>query len=380
MRILHTADWHLGRIFHNIHLTNDQEYVLQQIQQIAIEQKIDLILVSGDIYDRAVPPPDAVKLLDDTLCNLLFGAKIPVIMLSGNHDSSERLSFGSRLFSFHGLHLVGQLKSTFQPITLHDNYGPVNFYAVPYAEPSIVREKLKQDDLIEHNDAMGAIINSISIDQSVRNIFCGHAFVTGGISSESERPISIGGSGFVHAALFDNFTCALFGHLHGHQWIQDKIHYPGSILKYSFSEVNHQKTVTIIDIDKKGLIKSDYLPLLPRHNVRCISGFLTDILKNAKTDSSPEDYLLITILDREPVLDLLDKLRIPYPNVLTVQKTAIESMLHNNSEFTDYRKLSDEDLFAAFVSQISGTALTDEQRTYFASIVEVIRKKERESA
>ena len=383
MRILHTSDWHLGRIFQNIHLTDDQAYVLEQIKSIARERSVDVIVVAGDIYDRAVPPPEAVRLLDDTLYALLLDLKIPVIMIAGNHDSPDRLSFGSRLFNCHGLHLSGTLQYPLSPTIISDSYGPIAFYAVPYAETALVREKSGCQEIREHNDAMGVIVNSLqdTTPTTARRILCGHAFVQGGITQESERPICIGGSGSVDTKQFDGFTCTLLGHLHRPQWFKNSIiHYSGSILPYSFSEADHIKSVSIIDIDANGKISSEYVPLIPKHAVRCIDGMLSEIITNGSSDSSPEDYLLIRLLDTEPILDAIGKLRMVYPNVLQIERPGLESLIREETRNSiDHRKVSDEDLFAAFFSQTTGTALTDPQIDFFASIMQKVRRKEREA-
>jgi exonuclease SbcD len=382
MRILHTSDWHLGRIFQNIHLTDDQAYVLEQIKGIARERAVDVIVVAGDIYDRAVPPPEAVRLLDDTLYSILLDLKIPIIMIAGNHDSPDRLSFGSRLFNHHGLHLSGTLQYPIGPTILSDSNGPVAFYAIPYSETALVREKSGSQEIREHSDAMGVIVNSLqaTTPASARRVICAHAFVQGGITQESERPICIGGSGSVDTTLFDGFTCTLLGHLHRPQWFKEStIHYSGSILPYSFSEADHTKSVSIIDIDATGKLTSEYIPLSPRHAVRCIDGTLSQIITNGASDPSPLDYLLIRLLDTEPILDAIGKLRMVYPNVMLIERPGLESLIsEENQNRVDHRKLSDEDLFAAFFSQTTGVALNDAQNEFFTSIVQKVRAKERE--
>ncbi len=382
MRILHTADWHLGRIFQGIHLTNDQVYVLDQIKTIARESDIDIIVITGDIYDRAVPPPEAVKLLDDTLSFFISDIKIPVIMIAGNHDSPDRLNFGSRLFASHGLYLIGILQLPLQPLILSDKHGQVHFYALPYAEPSFVREISGNQEVKEHNDAMASIINSIVKDtNSVRQVMCGHSFITGGTTEESERPLSIGGTGSVDYSHFRRFTCSLLGHLHRPQWVlNSSIHYSGSILPYSFSEINHKKSITLIEIDAVGNLSYEYVPLTPLHAVRCIEGTLSQIINDASQDPHKYDYLLIRLHDREPILDAIGKLRNVYPNVLHLEKPGIESLI--SEEYLnkiDHRKLSDEDLFSAFFSQTTGLELSSEQAEFFFSIIQKVHRKEREA-
>ena len=382
MRILHTSDWHLGRIFQNVHLTDDRSFVLDQITSIIREYDIDTVVVAGDIYDRAVPPPEAVRLLDDMLCMLLFDCKKQVIMISGNHDSPDRLSFGSRLFAHHGLHLYGAFQFPVMPLRIPDTHGDICFYPVPYAEPSIVRERTGNDDIREHHDAMNAVVKSLQLSagRSERSIFCGHAFVQGGITQESERPICIGGSGAVDIAVFSQFNCTLLGHLHRPQWFSSaSVHYSGSILPYSFSEVDHQKSVTIIDMDASGAFTYEYVPLTPQRAFRIIDGTINKILSDSSRDSSPDDYILVRLLDTEPILDAIGKLRSVYPNVLAIERPGLEALIsEQNHTRIDHRKFSDEDLFAAFFSQMTGMPLSDTQIDFFKSVVQKVHSKERE--
>lgn len=382
MRILHTSDWHLGRIFNNIHLTDDQSYILDQIKQIIREYNIDVIIVAGDIFDRAVPPPEAVTLLDNTLNDLLIDCKKNVIIISGNHDSPDRLSFGSRLFAHHGLHLFGNFQYPIPRITLHDNHGEVHFYAVPFTEPSIVRERCGKESIREHNDAMMTITQSITdtaIDNS-RNIFCGHAFVQGGIIQESERPISVGGSGAVDLTNFSMFSCTLLGHLHKAQWFSAfPVHYCGSILPYSFSEIDHKKSVTVIDIDASGSYSYEYVPLTPRFAFRSISGMIDTILRDSVKDTSPNDYILVKLEDSVPVLDAIGKLRVVYPNIMAIERPGLEAIITSSQKSSiDHRTMTDDDLFRAFYKEVKGETMNDAQIEFLHSVFESLQNKERE--
>jgi len=383
MRILHTSDWHLGRIFNNIHLTDDQSYILDQIKQIIREYRIDVIVVAGDIFDRAVPPPEAVTLLDNTLNDFLIDCKKTVIIISGNHDSPDRLSFGSRLFAHHGLHLFGNFQYPVPRITLQDTYGDIHFYAVPFSEPSIVRERFGNETIREHNDAMMAITESIAgkIIDKTRNVFCGHAFVQGGIIQESERPISVGGSGSVDLLNFSKFNCTLLGHLHKAQWFSAfPVHYCGSILPYSFSEIDHQKSVTIIDMDASGKFSYEYVPLTPRFAFRSITGLMDTILCNAVNDRSPDDYILVRLEDTVPVLDAIGKLRAVYPNIMAIERPGLEAIITASQKSSiDHRKMTDDDLFKAFYHEVKGEAMNDVQIEFLHSVFESMHTREREA-
>ena len=219
MRILHTADWHLGRLFYGIHLTEDQAVVLDQITQLIKEAAIDVVIIAGDVYDRAVPPTDAVRLLDDTLSEILLGLGKPVVLISGNHDSPDRLSFGSRLFAERGLYVRSSCRNVHEPTILHDSHGPVQVFLVPYAEPPVVRNELNASEVNDHNTAMNAVVSRIekARDSSVRSILVGHAFVAGGMECESERPLSVGGASHVDPMSFQGFDYVALGHLHHRQ-------------------------------------------------------------------------------------------------------------------------------------------------------------------
>src|SRR3954464_6712037 len=254
MRFLHTADWHLGRLFHGVHLTDDQRHVLNQVVEIARDSRPDVVLVAGDIYDRAVPPPEAVELLDEILSRLVIELKLPVVLIAGNHDSPGRLHFGSRLLAERRLYVTGHLPARCEALVLEDAHGPVSFYAIPYAEPSTVRQCLECPEVTDHNAAMAAILARVreNCPVSPRSVIVAHAFVAGGQECESERPLSVGGAGTVDVSCFAGFDYVALGHLHRPQKIHcpgGLVQYSGSLLKYSFDEADHSKSVTLVEMD-----------------------------------------------------------------------------------------------------------------------------------
>ncbi|NLE00378.1 MAG: exonuclease SbcCD subunit D [Fibrobacter sp.] len=380
MKILHTADWHLGRIFHALHLTDDQAFILDQFVRIAKDVSPDVIIIAGDIYDRAVPPVEAVKLLDDTLNRLISDIKTQVIIIAGNHDSPDRIGFGSQLLAPRGLHIAGVLDVNFRPVTINDKYGPVNFYLLPYAEPAIVRQ-LTGADCTDHNSAMniltGKIRKSYPIDQ--RSVLCAHAFVAGGDVSESERPLNVGGSGVVDLSLFDGFSYVALGHLHRNQWLNETVHYAGSPMKYSFSESLHNKSVTFVELNTSGIATSESISLVPRHDVRTIKGILDNIINQSKEDPAHDDYLSISIEDKEPILDLLGKLRPFYPNVLNIERPGLSFQANSLESSIDHRTLTDLELFSAFFKQTTGSDLDIKQSEIFSEIIGTLQIQERES-
>src|SRR5215213_2888033 len=255
MRLLHTADWHLGRLFHGASLLDDQAHLLEQFVDVARAAKPDVILVAGDIYDRAVPPPEAVQVLDDVLSRLVIDLKLPVVHIAGNHDSPGRLNFGSRLLAERRLYVTGHLPPRCEPLVLNDRHGPVLFYGVPYAEPSTVRQCLECDGLNDHNAATGAVLDRIRENHpsGERAVVVAHAFVAGGRECESERPLSVGGAGTVDATAFAGFHYAALGHLHSPQVLAGcNVRYSGSLMSYSFDEVGQAKGVYVVEMDGTG--------------------------------------------------------------------------------------------------------------------------------
>lgn len=382
MRILHTADWHLGRIFHGVHLTADQAFVLDRVVRLVSESKPDVVLVSGDVYDRAVPPPDAVALLDDTLSRLVLGLRIPVILIAGNHDSPERLSFGSKVLAPQHLHLAGTPAPDAMPVVIHDRHGPVSFCSLPYAEPALVRERLDRKDVVDHDSAMAAQIESARrpLPAGGRAVLVAHAFVAGGIESESERSLSVGGAAAVGVEHFDGFHYAALGHLHRPQRAgADHVQYAGSLLCYSFAEAGQTKSVNLVELDAAGRCAVERIPLAPRHEVRCIRGAFRELLAGPQAAESREDYVMAVLTDKEPILDAHGRLSEIYPNLLHIERSHLAAAGETGGAARDHRRLSDLELFRAFFSQVTGDELTPEQAEAYAEIVENLRRAEREA-
>jgi len=382
MRFVHTADWHLGRIFHGVHLTEDQAYVLDKLIEIVQDACPDVVIVAGDVYDRAVPPQDAVSLLDDVLSRLIARVGVPVVLIAGNHDSPERLSFGARLLANSNLHVFGPLLPECRPVVLEDDYGPVNIYAIPFAEPPVVREKIGGDDIRDQDSALRHILQHIRAKQPAdrRSILVAHAAVVGGKTSDSERPLSIGGSETVEPAIFEGFDYVALGHLHQPQSSgQDHIQYSGSILKYSFSEVSHEKSVTIVEMDATGKCAIERIALSPRRDVRRIEGTLEDILEKARSDENQDDYIMVTLLDQQPVLNAIGRLREVYPNTLHIERPLFAPSTVRAQARADHLRLSEAEMFSSFFSQVTGEEMTEPEARAFADIIDALRRREREA-
>nr|WP_092074834.1 exonuclease SbcCD subunit D [Dendrosporobacter quercicolus]NSL48969.1 exonuclease SbcCD subunit D [Dendrosporobacter quercicolus DSM 1736]SDN16129.1 Exodeoxyribonuclease I subunit D [Dendrosporobacter quercicolus] len=381
MRFIHTSDWHLGRIFHGLHLTDDQAYILDQFVAFVGEAKPDAVVIAGDIYDRAVPPTEAVELLDDVLSKILLDYRTPVVMIAGNHDSPERLGFGNKLLARQGLHVVGALPGQLEPIVLNDKSGPVYFAPLTYAEPALVRERL-DIAVADHEQALKALIDHTlaKIPQRGRKVAIAHAFIAGGAESESERPLSVGGSSAVSAALFKPFHYTALGHLHQPQQAgADNIRYSGSLLKYSFAEAGQSKGIQLVELNEQGAASVEMVSLKPRRDVRCLEGYFNDILQGPPAGGPQDDYVMVTLQDLEPILDARGRLESIYPNILHIERPAVMSGGKLQKPSGDHRRLTEAELFGAFFSQMTGQELSAEQAGQFAGVVEEFYREQREA-
>jgi exonuclease SbcD len=381
VRLLHTADWHLGRLFHGLHLTRDQEHVLDQLVQLARETRPHAILIAGDVYDRAVPPPDAVHLLDDVLTRLVLELRLPVVMIAGNHDSGERLGFGARLLAERGLHIIGGVDWPPRPVELADDDGVVEVFALPYAEPSALRAARGGDATDQDGDALPAWTGAARAARTPhrRALLVAHAFVGGGEVSESERPLSVGGADAVAPHAFFGFSYVALGHLHRPQTLgRSAIRYAGSLLKYSFSEAQHEKSVSLVEIDARGACRVEPIALSPRRDVRVLRGSMAEITGTAPADASRQDYVRVELTDRAPILDAMGRLREAYPNCLQVDRSAFFAGLREadgERPAIDHRRQSEVELFRSFFSQTAGEAPSDAEVAAFAAAVAEARRR-----
>lgn len=388
MRLIHTSDWHLGRIFYNVHLTDDQWHVLNQFVDLVRDEAPDAVLIAGDIYDRAVPPPEAVSLLDETLCRIALDLKVPVIMIAGNHDSPERVSFGSRLLSRAQVYTFGEVArgSKTNRVTLEDRHGEIDVFAVPYAEPPVVRHCFEDAQVVDHQSAFQTLIDHVRDQKDApgkkqkRSVLMTHAFVSGCQESDSERPLSVGGSGAISADVFRGFDYVALGHLHRPQKVsQESIQYSGSLLKYSFSEANQKKAVNIIDMDGEGRISVRRQFLAPRRDLRRISGTLHELMQAAEKDAGKEDYICAELTDVGALFDAPGQLRQFYPNLMQIERPYL-ALDRTGEVRVDHRALSDLQLFSQFFAQVTGHELTEDQADAYAGIMDDVRRSQRQGA
>ncbi|WP_042222114.1 exonuclease SbcCD subunit D [Oceanobacillus manasiensis] len=385
MKIFHTADWHLGKLVQGVYMTEDQEYILKQFVQAIEEEKPDAVIIAGDLYDRAVPPTDAVHLLNDTLDKIVLQLKTPVLAIAGNHDSPGRINFGSKIMRDNGCHITGNLQKEMEPIILHDEHGEVHFHLVPFCDPSVVRNIFEDEEIRSHNDAMRKITEEIkaSMDPQARHVLVGHAFVTPygeeeANTSESERPLSIGGSEYVDAAHFEGFHYTALGHLHkAHYVTNETIRYAGSPLKYSVSEENHKKGYFIVEMDGKGNVSLEKKELQPRRDIRTVEALLDELLEHPIN----EDYVFINLTDETAVLSPMEKVRSVYPNAMHVERKnyLFSPYSEVSTEKMERTKMSDIELFHAFYKEVKGTEASEEAEQLFKEVLDELLKEENET-
>lgn len=381
MRFLHTSDWHLGRIFHGVHLTGDQAHILDGFVDLVGWSKPDAVLIAGDIYDRAVPPIEAVQLLDETITRILLDHRVPVVMIAGNHDSAERLGFGTRLLARQGLHLIVRPDRDLTPVVIPDEHGPVYFCPIPYAEPPLVQVTFEAPEIRDHNLAMSRLARhySLKLPPGQRAVAVAHAFVAGGQESESERPLSLGGSGWVDTSCFLPFHYTALGHLHQCQSFgAANICYSGSLMKYSFSESSHKKSVTLVEMDQLGKLALERITLTPQKEVRCIEGFLTELLKGPQTGENRNDYLMVTLKDSGAILNAIGKLREVYPNVLHIDRPHLAINGELRGPGGDHRRIGVMELFDSFFQQTAGEPLQEDLAEAFSETIEKLHLSNRE--
>ncbi|MGG3446551.1 exonuclease SbcCD subunit D [Bacillus nitratireducens] len=383
MKFFHTADWHLGKLVHGVYMTEDQKIVLDQFVQAVEEEKPDAVIIAGDLYDRAIPPTEAVDLLNDVLQKIVIDLQTPVIAVAGNHDSPDRIHFGSNLMKKQGLHIVGQFQFPYNPVVLNDEYGEVHFHLIPYADPSIVRHILKNEDIRSHDDAMRIFMNELSetMDKEVRHVFVGHAFVTSSgeaeeNTSDAERPLSIGGAEYVNSHYFDKFYYTALGHLHQAHFVRNEtIRYSGSPLAYSISEEKHKKGYYIVELDEKGETTIEKRLLTPRRKMRTVEAKIDDLLHHPVN----EDYVFVKLLDENPVLQPMEKIRSVYPNAMHVERSIQRREFTDENEVTISRhKTDDLSLLKAFYKEMKGLELSEEKERLFIEVLQTVQEREGE--
>ena len=377
MKFIHTSDWHIGRQFHNVSLLDEQLHVLKQLKNYAQQHKADAIIVAGDIYDRSVPPADAVDALDNYLDEIATELNIPIIMISGNHDSAKRLRFGSRQMQQSGLHIRSKLTDATTPVILETPTGPVHFYGIPFHDPVEVREAF-DCDVKTYDEAHTHIVDLIKAAQTtgVPSVVISHCFIDGAETSDSERPLSIGGADLVSHQPLKSFDYVALGHLHAPQSKGAKhIRYSGSLLKYSFSECKQKKGITLVEFNKKGFVSAQHIDLKPKRDVRILEGKLADLLDEGKDDSHNDDYIFARLTDKQDILDPMGQLRRIYPNILQLERTQFVLASGSRLVVDISRKRSEEQVFKDFFEQVIGQDLSENQNALLLDVINEAKEK-----
>lgn len=335
MKILHLSDLHFGKRLNNFSLLEDQYHINQQIFKLAEDTHIEAVIIAGDVFDKQIPSAGAIQLFDDFL-NFWAELNLPVFIISGNHDSAERLSFGANIFSSSNIYISPVYNGQITPITLNDAYGKINFYLLPFIKPATVRPFFPDEKINSYTEAVQTVLKKLPLNKNERNILIAHQFVTGAVLSDSEE-IVIGGLDNIDAHIFNSFDYVALGHIHTPQTIlRDTIRYCGTLLKYSFSEANQQKSATIVNIKTKGQIDIDTYPVKPLHDMRKIKGTYAELTsQQTYINTDTNDYILATLTDEEDIPDAVNRLRSIYPNIMQLNYDNMRTRTSRNIETID---------------------------------------------
>ena len=373
MKFLHLSDLHLGKRVHNFSMIDDQRYILEQILDIADEEGITGVIIAGDVYDKPVPSAEAVALFDEFLVQLAK-KNLYVFVISGNHDSAERIAFGGKLMRHSRVYMSPVYNGEIEPVTLEDEFGKINVFLLPFVKPVQVRHFCNEEEIRDYTEAVRCVIGHMDVKNEERNILVCHQFVTGAARCESEE-ISVGGLDNVDASVFSPFDYVALGHIHGPQNIGgERIRYCGTPLKYSFSEANHQKSVTVVKLGEKGELYIETRPLKPMRDMIKVKGFfeeITDKVFYEKMDA--ESYVQITLLDEQDIPNAFGKLATIYPNLMQMRYENKRTM-DNANVFSEGEGLNmaPEVLFSQFYETMNNQPMTKEQSEYMTDMIEKI--------
>lgn len=371
MKFLHLSDLHLGKRVNEFPMLADQKAILAQILKIADDERPNAVLIAGDVYDKSVPPVEAVELFDDFLVKLA-ARKLPVYVIGGNHDSPERLAFCNRLIDASGIHISPAYGGDVRPLSLADGYGKVNIYMLPFVKPANVRRYFPEEQIESYTDAVRIAISKMQVNAAERNVLVTHQFVTGAARCDSEE-ISVGGADNVDLSVFDAFDYVALGHIHGAQNISPRVRYCGTPLKYSFSEAKQQKSVTVAELKEKGTLEIRTVPLTPERDMHEIRGTYEEIASKNFYENTTycSDYMHVTLTDETDVPDAMAKLRVIYRNLMTLSydntRTRARTELGAAAETERKTPL---DLFAEFYEKQNGAPMDEEQRAFVRELIE----------
>ena len=377
MKIIHLSDLHLGKKVNGFSMIEDQKYILQEILEIIKEEKSQVVIIAGDVYDKPVPTREAVQLFDTFLVELANLSQ-KILVISGNHDSAERIAFGRRLMDDRGVYMSPVYDGNVEPIKFKDEYGTVSFFMLPFVKPVNVRSCFPEETIENYTDAVRCAISHMDIDKGDRNILIAHQFVGGAERSDSEE-ISVGGLDNVAPTVFEEFDYTALGHIHGPQNAGgEKIRYSGTPLKYSFSEKGHQKSVTVVELYEKGNQTVTTIPLVPKRELREIKGTYDQLtLKSFYENQNTDDYLRIILTDEDDVPDALARLRVIYPNIMKLEYENARTAAATDLTFDeDFEKRSEIELFQDFYKMQNGIEMNQKQKEFAEKIFEELKESE----
>ena len=377
MKFIHISDLHLGKRIYETSLIEDQRHILEQILQIIAGEQPDGVMIAGDIYDKAFMPVEAVTLFDDFL-NALHERSLPVYIISGNHDSADRLAFGSKILSMGNIHIAPPYSGTVFSVDAADEFGMLHIYLLPFVKRSLIKSLFPDEEIETATDALRSVIGKIGLDPDERNVLIAHQFITGAKISESEEH-SVGGTDNVDASAFAGFDYVALGHLHGPQPIErETVRYSGTPLKYSFSEAQHEKSVTVVELKEKGNVVVRTVPLIPLRDMRDIRGTYEELMHRGNNESEgKQDFIRAILTDESDVPDAMTRLRSVYPNILTLEydnkRTQGSAVL---TETVDVEKKTPYDLFSEFFEWRNNIPMDPQQQKIINDLIEEIWKEE----
>lgn len=378
MKFIHLSDLHIGKRVNEFSMLQEQEYILDRITEIIIQEKPCAVIIAGDVYDKGVPPVEAVRLFDSFLCGI-EKENVKAFIISGNHDSPERISFGSQLMQKSGIYMSPVYDGAVNPIVLTDGYGKVNVYMLPFVKPANVRRFYPELEIESYTDALRTAVENMHVDTNERNVIITHQFVTGAKRSDSEE-LCVGGSDNVDASVFDCFDYVALGHIHRPQCVcRETLRYSGTPLKYSFSEVSHKKSVTVAELKEKGNVDIRCIELTAKRDMREIKGEYEKLVSKEYYDGTAvDDYLHITLTDEEDIPDAIAKLRVIYPNIM---KLDYDNTRTRTAACVDSAQAVEEktpvELFAQFYEKQNNRPMSDEQSEFVRTLTESIWEDEK---
>ena len=378
MKFVHLSDLHLGKRVNEYSMLEDQEYILTKIINIIDDEKPAGVIIAGDVYDKSIPSAEAVQMFDDFLTRLAK-RNLQVFIISGNHDSPERMSFGSRLMDQSGIHISQVYSGKIEPFALKDEHGIINVYMLPFVKPAHVK-RFSDESIESYTDAIRVAVAEMNIDQSARNLLITHQFVTGATRSESED-VSVGGSDNVDVSVFDGFDYVALGHIHSPQnCTSERVRYCGTPLKYSFSEAKDNKSVTVVELAKKGSLSVKTISLVPMRDMVEIKGRYNEIMLKSfyESTSYQEDYIHITLTDEEDIVDAIGKLRTVYHNLMQLdydnKRTRSVSQVDGA---VDVETKTPIELFSDFYELQNNQPMSDEQKAFVEDLIEQVWEDEK---